>query len=238
MLLKFGAIVTSGSGSLGGHTIQHSKGGMQLRKKPIPRGLPSDSQRSIRSINPVLQAGWGALTTAQQKVWNDWAISYNICNKSGDRHPLSGHSLWMKYQFEYVKRDLPFLLSPADMGPPYVGPELINQVLWATAGYWDFISPNTFFDGIKIIYSGGDYSVICRKNSGLWLPGTHSYMTKTTATGTGILAPTYTGDSPQFLYAPSTSVQIITATGGFYCFEYSFTFIGSITELSLKQYSP
>lgn len=99
MLIKFGSIVTEASGKLGGHLIQHSKGGNQLRTNTIPRTKPSANQYLIRSINPVLQAGWRALTTAQQKIWNDWPISHGIMNAHGDKKPLSGHSLWMKLQF-------------------------------------------------------------------------------------------------------------------------------------------
>ena len=85
-ILKFGAIVTEGSGSLGGHTIQNSKGGMQIRNKPIPHGNPSASQTLIRSINPQIQAGWRALTDAQQKIWNDWPVTHGIMNAKGDKH--------------------------------------------------------------------------------------------------------------------------------------------------------
>lgn len=140
--LKFGSIVTTGSGSLGGHTIQHSKGGMQLRNKPIPRSTATDAQRSIRSINPVLQAGWRALTPAQQKIWNDWPVIHGIFNAKGDKHPLSGHSLWMKYQYGRLIEYLPFLSHPSLYLPNYFGPEtVINgsfsiDANWLKGPYW------------------------------------------------------------------------------------------------------
>lgn len=99
-LLKFGSLVTAGTGSLGGHTIQHSKGGMQLRNKPISRNQPSESQRLIRSINPLLQKGWRDLSDTQRKVWNDYAPA-----------PLSGHAFWMKcmYYYYYSGKELIWL---------------------------------------------------------------------------------------------------------------------------------
>ena len=132
-VLKFGAIVTEGSGSLGGHTIQNSKGGMQLRTKPIPRGNPSASQTLIRSLNQQMQAGWHALTSSQQKIWNDWPAVHGIMNAKGDNHPLSGHSLWMKLQFSQLIDGYPFLINPAYFNQ---GPELFSN--WSNSNTWPF----------------------------------------------------------------------------------------------------
>lgn len=135
-LLKFGSIVTEGSGSLGGHTIQHSKGGMQLRTKPIPRGTPSQAQTLIRSYNPVLQAGWRDLTTEQQKIWNDWPVSHGIFNAKGDKHTLSGHSLWMKYQYAYIIEDFAFQTDPSLAAAGPLGPELFLNGSFTTSDHW------------------------------------------------------------------------------------------------------
>lgn len=144
MKVKLGAIITEASGSLGGHTAQNSTGGCQLRTKPIPMGKHSASQSLIRSYNPVLQAGWRALTTAQQKIWNDWPVSHGIMNAKGDKHPLSGHSLWMKYQFYQLYHNLPFLFDPSFF---HTSTELINSWL-NDAGY----PYNPFiFNGSKIL---------------------------------------------------------------------------------------
>jgi hypothetical protein len=148
MLVKFGAIVTEGSGSLGGHTIQHSKGGMQLRTKPIPRGIPSASQILIRSINPLLQAGWKQLTDAQRRIWNNWPIIHGIFNAHGDHRPLSGHSLWMKYQFGRLIEGLSFLPDPSLYLPDYFGPELIFNGSFDTGNGWSIIGSITFPAGV------------------------------------------------------------------------------------------
>jgi hypothetical protein len=135
-VLKFGAIVTEGSGSLGGHTIQNSQGGSQLRTKPIPRGNPSASQILIRSLNPVLQAGWRALTDSQRKIWNNWPVAHGIMNAKGDKSPLSGHSLWMKWQFYMLIHNFPLLLSPDLFIEKGLGPQVIKNNLFSNSSFW------------------------------------------------------------------------------------------------------
>jgi len=139
--LKFGSIVTSGSGSLGGHTIQNSKGGMQLRNKPINKKQPSASQALIRGYNTALQQGWRDLTDAQRLEWNLYAINHGIFNKNGDKHPLSGHSLWLKYNFIYISNKMDLITSPYSYKAVPIGPELVingdflSSVSW-TVGLW------------------------------------------------------------------------------------------------------
>ena len=135
-VLKFGSIITEGSGSLGGHTIQNSKGGMQLRTKPIPHGNPSAAQILIRSINTTLQQGWQALTPSQQKIWNDWPVTHHIMNAKGDKHPLSGHSLWMKYNYTWLAAGGTFLPDPSYWPSPILGPELIKNGHFTTDTIW------------------------------------------------------------------------------------------------------
>jgi hypothetical protein len=146
-ILKFGSIITEGSGSLGGHTIQHSKGGYQLRNKPHPRSGCSADQYSIRSLNPILQAGWQALTPAQRKIWNDWPVTHGIMNAKGDKHALSGHSLWMKYCFAYYQVTGSLMSNPWELGPPWYGPELFKNGSFDSSAYWLMTAPFTISGG-------------------------------------------------------------------------------------------
>jgi len=145
MKAKLGMLVTEASGSLGGHTIQNSRGGMQLRNKPIPRSAPTAAQYAIRSINPLLQAGWRSLTDAQRKIWNRYSYTHSIMNANGDKHPLSGHSLWMKYQFGRISVGLSFLLNPADYLKDYW-----SSNLWTNSTF-DVQTPWVFVGDVNII---------------------------------------------------------------------------------------
>lgn len=158
MRVKFGSIVTSGSGSLGGHTIQNSKGGMQLRTKPSPLNNPSSLQLRIRSINKELQSGWRNLTDFQRSTWNIYAENNVTFLKKGDITRISGHALWLKYNFGYLFDYLPVITSPYDYKSVRLGDELIinggfiGQAPWITSLYW------TFFPGyVSYINSGPGY---------------------------------------------------------------------------------
>ena len=134
--IKFGSIITSGSGSLGGHTIQNSRGGAQLRTKPINKKKPSAAQSLIRSYNPQLQHGWRALTEVQRSEWNAYAVSHQVLNKVHPVKVISGHSLWMSLQFEYISNGLAFQTNvfKASAGP--FGSELVTNGSFVDGSGW------------------------------------------------------------------------------------------------------
>jgi len=158
--IKFGSIVTEGRGSLGGHTFQNSSGGVQLRTKPINNKKPSSAQSLIRSYNPHLQAGWRSLTDAQRDIWSRFATSHQICMLRDPDRPVCGHSLYMKYNFEYISRGLSLIASPYLMGPPYIGPNIIkngtfdSEDLWIWQSVWSLIDNKAYYNAVS---EGGIY---------------------------------------------------------------------------------
>lgn len=142
--IKFGAIVNSGSGSLGGHTFQNSKGGPQWRTKPRQRKQPTIKQSKIRIMNKILQDGWRALADVDQTAWNIFAYP-----------DLSGHSLWMKLQFVFIRAGRPFELDPyiASQGWPYT--ELITngsfngELPWGAGDAWSFPGGKASYNALK-----------------------------------------------------------------------------------------
>jgi len=145
--IKFGSIVVEGAGSLGGHTFQNSRGGAQWRTKPINKKKPSLAQSLIRSYNPQLQQGWRDLTDDQRSTWNTYAVSHGKFNKNGDKQPLSGHSLWMQLNFEYISNNLPLQTNvyKAVVGP--FGSELIQNGSFNTTAHWNFYNGVSYTPG-------------------------------------------------------------------------------------------
>ncbi len=146
-LIKFGSLVTSGSGSLGGHTIQNSKGGCQLRTKPINKKKPSSAQSRIRSINSELQNAWRFLVPVVRDNWLRYAAAYQVPAKAVASGILSGHSLFMKYNYVYLAYCLPIQSNPykAAIGP--FGSELIVNGSFAGLSPWSAGAGFTYSPG-------------------------------------------------------------------------------------------
>lgn len=152
-LIKLGSLITHASGSLGGQTISKRKAGYVLHLKCNPHVIPTSAQYSIRSINPQLQAGWRALTDSKRLVWNSYAKTKPVFNKNGEKHPLSGHSLWMKYQYFRLIEQLPFLTDPSQYLDNYLGPELIVNGTFDTSDGWSLNPESSIHDGALYLLS-------------------------------------------------------------------------------------
>ena len=152
MRLKFGALITEGHGSLGGHTIQNSNYGSQLRSKPVNKKKPTYEQSIIRSLNSTIHSGWRNLTDQQRRIWIKAAP-----------YPLSGSQFWYKCQFTRLHEGLPFLQNPANKLDTYLGSEMIPQSLWHASGlaWWDNIIGTWLGNGVILAYSG-DSGVITK----------------------------------------------------------------------------
>jgi hypothetical protein len=219
-LLKFGSLCTSGSGSVGGHTIQNSRGGIQLRNKPIPRGQASDSQRAVRNINPVLQAGWKALTNAQRKIWNDFAAD-----------PLSGHDLWMKYQYQRIFEELPFLINPSLHKARYLSNELVINGSFDSGAGWFLTEPWSISNG-KAHFNKTSTNYM---RTFLTVPnGTHIRLKITISNSIGVVRFAFTNNSGLgILPAPYTGVILLT--NGIYI--YDTITIQAITAIRIYSYN-
>jgi len=158
--IKFGSIVVEGTGSLGGHTFQNSHGGAQLRTKPVLKKQPSLSQSFIRYFNTELQGGWRTLTDKQRSAWNVYPVSHGVFNKKGDKHHLSGHSLWMQLNYQYISNGLAFQTDvyKAAVGP--FGDELLingdfsSPVGWVVTAPWSIAGGLASYNALSNNYIG------------------------------------------------------------------------------------
>lgn len=70
--MKFkSAILTQASGSVGGATFSHNKGGMYIRARATPTNPNSPQQQAVRAIMAALTSHW--LTTLTEGQRTDWA---------------------------------------------------------------------------------------------------------------------------------------------------------------------
>jgi len=89
MLFK-SALVTQISGSVGGMTGSHNRGGMYFRSRAIPTNPNTAAQITARANLSTLAGFWGALSDAQREAWNLYAANVPKINALGDSIYLSG----------------------------------------------------------------------------------------------------------------------------------------------------
>jgi hypothetical protein len=224
MRVKFGSLITEGAGSLGGHTIQKSNYGSQLRSKPVNKKNPTFSQSLIRSYYSIIHGGWRALSNAERTLWSKSAP-----------HPLSGSQFWFQVQFTRLHEGLPFLVNPANRLNTYLGPELIDQDLWNAPGlaWWSEIDEGWSGDGTSLFHNGS-YSRV-RKNL-FWDIGS-IYRVRLNCKfssgyifapydGTGSAFAIYSSNFYTFFYSPDDRTRMYIAADGSSI---------SISFLSIKQ---
>lgn len=90
MKIQWGALVTAGSGKLGGQVAARNAAGSYLRTKVTPVNPNTDAQVEARSRLAANSKAWGSLTQAQRDTFNSNAIDFNSKNVFGDNVRLSG----------------------------------------------------------------------------------------------------------------------------------------------------
>ncbi len=115
MLIK-SALITQISGSLGGMTGSHNRGGNYLRARAIPVNPNSPQQQAVRNAMTDLVGRWGGvLTPAQRDGWSDYAESTPVLNSLGDEVTLSGINMYTSSNIPRVQAGLDIV----DDRPPF-----------------------------------------------------------------------------------------------------------------------
>lgn len=96
MLVKAGFIAGALSGSAGGITASHNKGGQYFRLRSIPTNPSSTKQQEVRAILASQSQGWADRTDAERNAWENWAQENTITNALGDSILMSGHQAYIK----------------------------------------------------------------------------------------------------------------------------------------------
>jgi hypothetical protein len=154
MLIKFGSIVTRGSGKLGGHVFSTNRGGAYIRTNQTPSNPQTSFQQSGRAIFTQLTQGWSALTQAQRDSWSNATSSFPTTDRFGDSRELSGKGLYISLNKERKLIDLPFLdLAPSPQG--LVVPTGLDSALSVAVGQCQVLPITQTSDFIAVIKSTG-----------------------------------------------------------------------------------
>ena len=118
-------ILTQVSGSIGGATYSHNRGGLYVRARAIPTDPGSSFQIAVRNAMSTLTTRWkSTLTAANRAAWDTYALNTPVTDKFGDSILLSG-------QQHFIRSNLPRLQAGAsivDAGPTTYGLGSLNAV--------------------------------------------------------------------------------------------------------------
>lgn len=107
-------LITKMSGSIGGLTGSHNKGGLYFRARAVPTNPASVFQQEVRNAVSQLTSRWGSvLTAAQRAAWKVYAENVPLVDALGEARIVPALSM-------YVRSNVPRLqsaLAIVDDGP-------------------------------------------------------------------------------------------------------------------------
>lgn len=124
--LKYGPIITSIKGKIGGVVFQGGRGAQQAKLDAIrdsAKLTKADAGRVINTlpITASVAGMWRNLTDEQRTSWNTGAVNYPAYNKFGEAYTPSGFQVFMTLNFQLVALSI----GPSDLCPiPVTVPDL------------------------------------------------------------------------------------------------------------------
>lgn len=96
MKVKYGGMITMGSGKFSGLVAAFNKGGNYLRALAKPTNPSSTDQVVVRNNFTANSQGWKGLTAAQRKDWNSSVQNFKKTDQFGDIRVMSGFQLYVR----------------------------------------------------------------------------------------------------------------------------------------------
>lgn len=116
MLFK-GSLLTQASGSLGGITASHNRGGAYLRARTIPTNPNAPRQQDVRKFFSDIQVDWKRLTAAQVAAWRAYALSTPTVNALGAPIVLQANAMCARLGVPRLQAELSWSQGDAPSTP-------------------------------------------------------------------------------------------------------------------------
>lgn len=94
-LIQVGSLISNIKGSVGGTTFSNNRAGTVAKKRLVGKRLPNTKQASALNQSVATTVAWNALTSAQQTVFNDYALANVYTSRYGQVKVLTGYQ-WYK----------------------------------------------------------------------------------------------------------------------------------------------
>lgn len=106
--MKFQSMIISrGSGSIGGLTASHNKGGNYFRARTTPTDPASVFQTAVRTIMAALVNDWeNTLTQGQRDGWTTYAFNTPLLDQFGDPRTVTALNMFCRYNVPAIQSGL------------------------------------------------------------------------------------------------------------------------------------
>jgi hypothetical protein len=107
------ALVTEASGSVGGLTASHNRGGLYLRSRTTPVNGNTPEQQAVRNAMTSAAAAWNStIDAAQREAWNGYAAGVSIVDALGDARQPSGINVFSAMNAQRLRLGLALVEDP------------------------------------------------------------------------------------------------------------------------------
>jgi hypothetical protein len=145
MRVKYGSIVTDGSGKLGGHVASKGRSGSVIRTKVTGTNPRTTAQNSTRALLGSLAAGWSSLTEEERQSFDSAVDKFKSTDIFGDVHNPSGYTLYIKLNYHLLAAGLSINTTCPD---PIIQDDIYAVSAFYLEYYWesDFININKYHE--------------------------------------------------------------------------------------------
>lgn len=97
MKIKWSAIgITNASGTSGGTTFAHNRGGAYARRWAKPVNAQTSRQTAMRSLWGAVAQTWGQLDQEEVNAWNSAGENVTVTDGFGSSHNMTGNTYFMR----------------------------------------------------------------------------------------------------------------------------------------------
>ena len=107
-----GPVVASISGSVGGTTFSHNRGGRYMRNRSIPVASTTTYAMNVKALMAARSQAWQSLTTAQRAAWLAFAQQTPVLNALGNAFTRSGHQAYVAINFRLALNSFALITAP------------------------------------------------------------------------------------------------------------------------------
>lgn len=130
-VVQLGSIVQDIRGSVGEETYSRGQGGIIVRKRTGPGGVPNANQIAITDTMTDLSAAWSdTLTQQDRETWRTYAKQFPRANRWGKKNLRNGYTRFIATNFNRYVQTQTIATATAPVSPPLNLPAMI---LTATA---------------------------------------------------------------------------------------------------------